>query len=77
MTQNSIPHKENSEVTYAQVVAKPKKQHNVHGNEEVKQTLKLILDKLNKQEALFTIFDERIKRLEYSAQGATPKTKQK
>ena len=76
MTQNSIPHKENREVTYAQVVAKPNKQHNVQENKEVKQTLKLILDKLNKQEALFTTFDERIKRLEYSAQGATAKTRQ-
>ena len=64
MTQNSIPHKENREVTYAQVVAKPNKQHNMQENEEVKQTLKLILDKLNKQEALFTTFDERVKRLE-------------
>jgi hypothetical protein len=39
--------------------------------------MKLILDKLNEQEALFTTFDERIKRLEYSAQGAAPKTRQK
>ena len=45
MTQNSIPHKENREVTYAQVVAKPNKEHNAQENEEVKQTLKLILDK--------------------------------
>ena len=46
-------------------------------NEDVKQTLQLILDKLNKQEALFTTFDERLKKLEYSAQGATPKIRQK
>jgi hypothetical protein len=49
----------------------------VQENEEVKQTLKLILDKLNKQEALFTLFDERIKRLEYSAQGASLQIKLK
>jgi hypothetical protein len=58
-------------------VANPHKQHNVQENEEVKQTLKLILDKLNKQDALFTTLNECIKRLEYSAQGATPKIKQK
>jgi hypothetical protein len=49
----------------------------VQENEEVKQTLKLILDKLTKQEALFIAFNESIKRLEYSAQGASPKIKQK
>jgi hypothetical protein len=52
-------------------------QHNVQENEDVKQTLHLILDKLNKQEALFTIFDKRIKKLEYSDQGVTPKIRQK
>jgi hypothetical protein len=62
-------------MTYAQAVANPNKQHNVQENEEVKQTLKLILDKLIKQEALFTILDKRIKRLEYIAQGASPKIK--
>jgi hypothetical protein len=45
----------------------------VQENEDVKQTPQLILDKLNKQEALFTTFDERIKKLVYSALGATPK----
>jgi hypothetical protein len=64
-------------MTYAQAVANPNRQHNVQENEEVKQTLKLKLDKLNKQEVLFTLFDERIKQLEYSAQGASPKIKQK
>ena len=53
------------------------KQNNVQENEDVKQTLQLILDKLNKQEALFTTCDERIKKYECSAQGAAPKTKQK
>jgi len=53
------------------------KQNHVQESEDVKQTLQLILDKLNKQEALFTIFDEGIKKLEYSAQRTTPKTKQK
>ena len=64
-------------MTYAQAVANLNEQHNVQENEDVKQTLQLILDKLNKQEALFTTFDERIKKLEYSAQGATPKIQQK
>jgi len=64
-------------MTYAQAVANLNKQHNVQENEDVKQTLQLILDKLNKQEALFTTFDERIKKLEYSAQGATSKIRQK
>jgi len=58
-------------------VANLHKQHNGQENEDVKQTLQLILDKLNEQEALLTAFDERIKRLEYSAQAATPKIKQK
>jgi hypothetical protein len=64
-------------MTYAQAVANPNKQRNVQENEDVKQTLQLILDKLIKQEALFTAFDERIRKLEYNAQGATPKIKQK
>jgi len=64
-------------MTYAQAVANLNKENNVQENEDVKQTLQLILDKLNNQEALFTTFDERIKKLEYSAHGATPKTKQK
>ena len=64
-------------MTYAQAVTNLNKQNNVQENEDVKQTLQLILDKLNKQEALFTTFDERIKKLEYSAQGVIPKTKQK
>jgi hypothetical protein len=75
--QSSIPQKENREMTYAQVVANFNKRSNVPENEDVEQTLQLILDKLNKQEAPFTTFDECIKKLEYSAQGATPKTKQK
>jgi len=41
------------------------KQHNVQENEDVEQTLQLILDKLIKQEALFAAFDERIRKLEY------------
>ena len=64
-------------MTYAQAVANPNKQHNVQENEDVKQTLQLILDKLIKREALFTAFDECIRKLEYNAQGATPKIKQK
>ena len=64
-------------MTYAQAVANLNEHHNVQENEGVKQTLQLILDKLNKQEVLFTTFDERIKKLEYSAQGATPKIRQK
>jgi len=75
--QSSIPQKGNREMTYAQAVANLNEQHNVQENEDVKQTLQLILDKLNKQEALFTTFDERIKKPEYSAQGATPKIRQK
>jgi len=66
--QSSIPQKGNKEMTYAQAVVNLNEQHNVQENEDVKQTLQLILDKLNKQEALFTTFDERIKKLEYSAQ---------
>jgi len=64
-------------MTYAQAVANLNEQHNVQENEDVKQTLQLILDELNKQEALFTTFDESIKKLECSAQGATPKIRQK
>lgn len=75
--QSSSPQQESREMTHAQAAANPHKQYNAQENEEVKQTLKLISDKLNKQEALFTALDERIKRLEYSAQGATPKIKQK
>jgi hypothetical protein len=75
--QSSIPQKENREMMYAQAVVNPNKQDNVHENADVKQTLQLTLDKLNKQETLFTAFDECIKKLEYSAQGATPKIKQK
>jgi len=74
---SSIPQKGNREMTYARAVANLSEQHNVQENEDVKQTLQLILDKLNKQEALFTTFDERIKKLEHSAQGATPKIRQK
>jgi len=54
-------------MTYAQAVANLDTQNNVQENEDVKHTLQLILDKLNQQEALFTTFDERIKKLEYSA----------
>ena len=75
--QSSMPQKENRELTYAQAVANLNKQNNVQENEDVKQSLQLIVDKLTKQEALFTTFDERLKKLEYSAQGAIPKTKQK
>lgn len=75
--QSSIPQKENREMIYAQAVTNLNKQHNVQENEDDKQTLQLILDKLHKQEAFFTAFDEHVKRLEYSAQGATPKIKQK
>ena len=75
--QSSILQKVNREMTYAQAVTNPNKQHNVQEDEEVKQNLQLILDKLIKQGALFTAFDERIRKLEYSAQGATPKLKQK
>jgi hypothetical protein len=71
-----MPQKGNREMTYAEAVANPNVQHNVQESEDVKQTLQLILDKLNKQEALFTTFDECIKKLEYSAQGATPKIQQ-
>ena len=74
---SSIPQKENREMTYAQAVTNLNKQHNVQENEDVKQTWQLVLDKLHKQEVLFTAFDECIKRLEYSTQGATPKIKQK
>jgi hypothetical protein len=63
MNRSSIPQQENGEMIYAQAVANPHKQHNVQENEEVKQTLKLILDKLNKQDVLFTTLNERIKRL--------------
>jgi hypothetical protein len=72
-----MPQKGNREMTHAQAVANLNEQHNVQENEDVKQTLQLISDKLNKQEALFTTFDKRIKKLEYSAQGATPKIRQK
>ena len=65
--QNSLPQIENREKTYAQAVTNLNKQNNVQDNEEVKQTLQCILDKLNKQEALFITFDERITKLEYSA----------
>jgi hypothetical protein len=75
--QSSIPQNENREMTYAQAVTNLNKQHNAQENEDVKQTLQIILDKLHKQEALFTACDERLNRLEYSAQGATPKIKQK
>ena len=75
--QSNIPQKENREMTYAQAVTNLNKQNNVQENEDVKQALQLVLDKLTKQEAIFTTFDERIKKLEYSAQGAIPKTKQK
>jgi hypothetical protein len=64
-------------MTYAQAVTNLNKRHNVQENEDVKQALQLILDKLNKQEALITTFDEHIKKLEYSAQGAIPKIWQK
>jgi hypothetical protein len=64
-------------MAYEQAVANRYKQQNVQENEEVKRTLKLVLNKLNKQEPLFTALDERIQRLEYSAQGATLKIKQK
>jgi hypothetical protein len=74
---NSLPRIENREKTYAPAVANFYTQNNMQENEEVKQTLQRILDKLNKQEALFLTFDERITKLEYSAQGALPKTKQK
>jgi hypothetical protein len=75
--QSSIPRKENREMMYAQAVANLNKQHNVQENKDVRQTLQLILDKLNKQEALFNTSDEHVKKLEYSAQGATPKIWQK
>jgi hypothetical protein len=55
-------------MTYAQAVANLNKQQNVQENVDVKQALHFILDKLNKQEALFAAFDEHIKKLEYSAQ---------
>jgi hypothetical protein len=54
-------------------VANINKLHNVQGNEDVKKTQQLILDKLIKQEALFAAFDKRIMKFEYSSQGATTK----
>jgi hypothetical protein len=74
---NSLPQIQNRGNTYAQAVANFNTQNNAQENEEVKQTVQLILDKLNKQEALFITFDERITKLEYSALGAIPKTMQK
>jgi len=44
--QNSILQKDNREMTYAQAVANPNKQHNVQESEDLKKTLQLILDKL-------------------------------
>jgi hypothetical protein len=57
-------------------VAEHNKRNIVRENENDKQSLQLILDKLNKQEGVFTTFDERIKKLEYGAKRAIPKTKQ-
>jgi len=57
-------------MTYAQAVTNFNKQHNAQENKDVNQTLEPILYK-------FMAFDKRIKRVEYSAQGATPKIKQK
>jgi hypothetical protein len=74
--QSTIPQKKNRKMTYAQAVANLNKKHNVQENKDVKQTLQLILDKLNKQKTFFTTFDKRIKKLEYSAQEATPKIRQ-
>jgi hypothetical protein len=64
-------------MTFTQAVGNLNKQHNVQEIVGVKQTLQHILGKLNKQETLFTTFDEHIKKLENSAQLATPKIKQK
>jgi len=72
---NYLPRPENNAKTYAQAVTNYSKQSEMQENDEVKQTLQRILDKLNKQEALLTTFDERIRKLEYSARGAIPKTK--
>jgi hypothetical protein len=44
--QSSILQKENKEITYGQEVANPNKEYNVQENEDVKETLQLMLDKL-------------------------------
>jgi hypothetical protein len=67
-------------VSYSQAIAGPPKpkvnsQPNNEQNGTLDQTLQLILDKLNKQEQMFTKFEERLTRLEYSAKGAIPKQK--
>ena len=44
--QSIILRKDNREMMYAQAVVNPNKQYNVQENEDVKQTLQLMLDKL-------------------------------
>ena len=61
-------------VSYSQAIAGPSKsQSNNEQNSSLDQTLQLILDKLNKDEQLFTKFKERLTRLEYSAKRSIPK----
>lgn len=65
-----IPQEDNSKTTYAHAVTyhNCEKQPNKVQHTDINLTLQLILNKLN-------IFDERLKKLEYSAQGAIPKQK--
>lgn len=66
----------NKNLTFTNVVTNERKDDkNEQQNNSIEQTLQLILAKLENQEKAISTFDERLKRLEYSAKGAIPKQK--
>lgn len=68
--------KVSKDVTFATVASnKQTTLNNEQTNNNVEQTLLLILAKLDKQATIISTLDERLKRLEYSAKGAIPKSK--
>lgn len=72
----SVTKRTNVNLTYAEATTNEiKVDKKEHQNNNIEQTLQLILAKLEKQEKTISTFDERLKRLEYSAKGAIPKQK--
>lgn len=61
--------------TYAQAVANVNnhKEDNKQQNDGINEILNTILAKLDKQEALIVVLDERLRKLEYSNKGLYPK----
>lgn len=65
------PQKKNVEQTFAKV-ASSNNQKKEQQNDDINQTLRLILAKLNRQENLINALDERLEKIEHSAKETKP-----